>query len=529
MKNSLTIPAQPAQLVHLMPIAIAILGVLLILHPTVESMVSIWMRSGTFAHAFLVPPIVIWMIWRQREKLATITSRPMPLALLAVAAMGMLWLLGELASMNSVTQFALVGMIVLSVPAVFGWSVTRELAFPLAFLFFAVPLGEFLVPAMMEATADFTVAAVQFSGVPVYREGLQFIIPSGAWSVIEACSGVRYLIASFMVGTLFAYLNYRSTRRRLVFVLMSLLVPIIANWLRAYMIVMLGHLSNNQLAVGVDHLIYGWVFFGVVIGIMFAIGARWSEPPEVLVQQSSFAMPIEGQLSSRARVWMSSAGVILIAITVQGWFMQLDRPHAERVGSLVLPESLGSLWHSAPAPLSPWTPAFRGATQTASRTYLAQGKTAAVWIGYYKEQSYDKKLVSYTNTLVDPNDGAWGAVSGNRVRVMVEGKNLELKSALVRNSSGVGGVVDHRLLVWHVYWVGGRFTSNDVEAKLLLALNRLLGGNEEAAVLMFYTPTSGSPSDDLGAAEVLRGLLGGELSRMGRLLSELKGAPATSP
>ena len=75
----------------------------------------------------------------------------------------------------------------------------------------------------------------------------------------------------------------------------------------------------------------------------------------------------------------------------------------------------------------------------------------------------------------------------------------------------------------------GRFTSNDVEAKLLLALNRLLGGNEEAAVLMFYTPTSGSPSDDLGAAEVLRGLLGGELSRMGRLLSELKGAPATSP
>ena len=83
---------------------------------------------------------------------------------------------------------------------------------------------------------------------------------------------------------------------------------------------------------------------------------------------------------------------------------------------------------------------------------MAQGKTAAVWIGYYKEQSYDKKLVSYTNTLVDPNDGAWGAVSGNRVRVMVEGKNLELKSALVRNSSGVGGVVDHRLLVWHVYW-----------------------------------------------------------------------------
>ena len=52
----------------------------------------------------------------------------------------------------------------------------------------------------------------------MYREGLQFVIPSGNWSVVEACSGVRYLIASVMVGTLFAYLNYSTMRRRLIFV-----------------------------------------------------------------------------------------------------------------------------------------------------------------------------------------------------------------------------------------------------------------------------------------------------------------------
>ena len=127
-------------------------------------------------------------------------------------------------------------------------------------------------------TADFTVAALRASGIPVYREGLQFVIPSGSWSVVEACSGIRYLMASFMVGSLFAYLNYRSWRRRLAFVAVSLVVPIVANWLRAYMIVMLGHLSGNTLAVGVDHLIYGWVFFGIVIMAMFMVGARWSEP-----------------------------------------------------------------------------------------------------------------------------------------------------------------------------------------------------------------------------------------------------------
>ena len=54
-------------------------------------------------------------------------------------------------------------------------------------------------------------------------------------------------------------------------------MPIVANWLRAYMIVMLGHLSNNRIAVGVDHMIYGWIFFGVVMLLLFWVGSLWQE------------------------------------------------------------------------------------------------------------------------------------------------------------------------------------------------------------------------------------------------------------
>src|SRR5438552_85220 len=113
-------------------------------------------------------------------------------------------------------------------------------------------MGEALIPPLMEWTADFTVAALQLSGIPVFREGLFFTIPSGNWSVVEGCSGVRYLIASFTVGVLFAYLSYRRAWKRLLFAAMSIIVPIIANGMRAYLIVMIAHLSNNQLAHGVD-------------------------------------------------------------------------------------------------------------------------------------------------------------------------------------------------------------------------------------------------------------------------------------
>ena len=262
-----------------LPALLALLAAALWLYrATALEMVDTWERSNTFTHAFLVPPIVLWLIWRQRSALAPMVPRPMPWVLLPLAAAVGVWLLGDLAVVNSVTQFAFTAMLILLVPALLGPEVTRRLAFPLAFSFFAVPLGDILLPQLMQWTADFTVLALRLSGVPVYREGLQFVIPSGTWSVIEACSGVRYLIASFMVGSLFAYLNYRSPWRRLAFGVVSLLVPVLANWLRAYMIVMLGHLSDNTLAVGVDHLIYGWVFFGFVIMLMFVIGGRFAEP-----------------------------------------------------------------------------------------------------------------------------------------------------------------------------------------------------------------------------------------------------------
>ena len=116
---------------------------------------------------------------------------------------------------------------------VYRWRV--RFAFPLLFLFFCVPFGEFIMPRLMQWTADITVMGC--APCPVFRcirKGLQFVIPSGHWSVVEACSGIRYLIASVCVGVLFAYLNYNSWKRRVLFVIAAAaMVPLVANWLRA--------------------------------------------------------------------------------------------------------------------------------------------------------------------------------------------------------------------------------------------------------------------------------------------------------
>lgn len=227
-------------------LVVSLLWLLFWYRETGAAMVAIWERSETFTHGFVVPPIVLWLIWRKRQLLATLQPRPQWLLAPVVVVLAAVWLLGQLAAINVLTQFALVALAIAMIVLLLGAPVARRLTFPLAFLLLAVPFGDFMMPQLMDWTARFTVLGLRLSGIPVYQEGLQFIIPSGSWSVVEACSGVRYLIASFTVGALFAYLNYRSRRRRLIFMAVAIAVPVVANWLRAYIIVMLGHLSGTS-------------------------------------------------------------------------------------------------------------------------------------------------------------------------------------------------------------------------------------------------------------------------------------------
>ena len=58
---------RPAWRGTVLALVLLIAGVLLLYRDTAAAMVAIWSRSDTFTHAFLVPPIVLWLVWRQRH------------------------------------------------------------------------------------------------------------------------------------------------------------------------------------------------------------------------------------------------------------------------------------------------------------------------------------------------------------------------------------------------------------------------------------------------------------------------------
>jgi exosortase A len=487
-----------AQRRPLLMFVLALTALLLLYRETAVAMVGIWIRSETFAHAFLVPPISLWLVWRNRARLTALQPRPAPIWLLPLAVMAVLWLLGDLVVVNALTQFAVVAMIVLLVPLIFGWPTTQALSFPLLFLFFCVPVGEFLLPVLMESTADFTVAAVRLSGIPVFREGQQFVIPSGAWSVVEACSGVRYLIASLMVGSLFAYLTYQSTIRRLIFIGVSIVVPIVANWVRAYIIVMLGHLSDNRIATGVDHLIYGWVFFGVVIMIMFMIGSRWTEPdrrPAAAAQEEPRGLG--AAIDPCGSAWLSVMVGAALLITLPPLIVHvLDSRQASGPVELSA-AAVQTPWHIEDAGANAWKPAFVGATSEVNTVYRRQAQTVGAYIGYYRNQGDQGKLVSSVNVLVPSDDRIWHPVGSGMQETPLDGQTVRWRiTHLLGAQGGISAQRMHRT-VWQTYWVDDGFQAGDMAAKLQGAIGQLKGHGDDSAVVILYTEL---PPDEGGNA-----------------------------
>ena len=493
-------------------------------YDTGAEMVDIWNRSETFAHAWVVPPISAWLIWRRRADLAVVMPRPALRWLWLMLPLGVLWLLGDLAAANAATQFALVGMIVLAVPAVLGTEAARRIAFPLGFLFFAVPFGDFLTPWLMDRTADFTVIALRMSGIPVFREALQFVIPSGSWSVVQACSGIRYLMASVMVGTLFAYLNYRSHTKRWAFVGVAILTPLAANWLRAYMIVMLGHLSGNTLAVGVDHLIYGWVFFGIIMLAMFMIGVRWSDPDPSPEPAPAFALGTQPRPQRLAAMLLVTLLLLALPAALR---VLVHRADVDGQPVMAAPQMPGLNWVAEPA--ARWRPAYvNPAVSLHGRYEPAQGDgRVGVYIGYYRHQRHGNQLVTSANQLVgDEANSGWVLTQTAHVDVdSLAWRTAELRGQALSQVAGGGGQAP-RLRVWQIYWINGRPIGSDWEAKLYGAWLKLLGQGDDAAVVLIYADKAVAGGDDA----LLRDFVRANWATLDSALRAVRdGAAATRP
>jgi exosortase A len=456
--------------------------VLVVYYKTTWSMISTWWNLQTFAHGFLILPITLWMIWERRARLLEVTPWASPWALILVAGAGLCWFAGSLANAQVVQQFSLIGLIISGIWAILGTQSVKRLIFPLAFLFFAVPVGEDFVPPLMEFTASFTVELIKLTGIPVYREGLYFSLPSGNWSVVKACSGIRYLIASVTLGCLFAYLTYQSIAKRVVFIAFSIVVPIIANGVRAYIIVMLGHLSNMTIATGVDHLIYGWLFFGLVMLLLFWIGGKFKDPdpgPDASLV-TKVRHDSTGFESGRQNAILGFTILIVCIFPVLG--IALDSRDIPIAHGALSVAGIDSRWQESHEPYWSWAPSMYGADKTTHQYYRGGERLFGLSIGQYLDQRQGVEMVSYRNRVLDKQLKEWNQVSQKGATVKLQGRNFNVIKTVL---SGEG----RRLLVYSWYRVGDHYATNSYIAKLYEILEAVTFSDSGSAKIVIAVST----------------------------------------
>lgn len=268
--------AWPGALVVL-GLGLAALG--LLFRTEVAAAVSTWGRSSAYGHGWLVLPIAAWLAWTRRGRLAGLAPEPLPLAAPLALFSAAAWLTMDQLGIMEGRQFAALGLVWVLVLAALGWRVVHAMAVPLAYLVFLVPFGEFLTPWLQEVTLEMILFGLRIAGIPHHADGLVIEIPAGKFLVAEACAGLRFLIAALAFGALYAVVMFRDAWRRLLVLTLAVVVPLVANGIRAFGIVLLGHHLGSAEAAAADHVIYGWAFFSVVILLLVLAGLPFRQEP----------------------------------------------------------------------------------------------------------------------------------------------------------------------------------------------------------------------------------------------------------
>jgi exosortase A len=528
------------ELTALLMIAVLAALVVLLYADSFASMTAVW-QSSDYRHGLLVFPVSACLLWRIRKPLAATELRPCAGGLLLLVPGVLLWSIARAIGVQTAEHLVAVLLIPATVLTFAGWPLVRQALFPLLFLVTAVPVGDALIPYLMEITADVATALLQVVGVPVYRQGQFLSLPGGEFEVADVCSGVRYLTAGTMIALLFGYLSYESNAKRALFVAATAVTMVVVNGVRAFLVMWIASASDMRYLAGRDHILFGWLLFAVVIAATIYIGAQLSDPhrdepvhelaaaprkgrlPLVLVlgfvMLAATSQPLRegwsetwlllvpaggllllwalyrrfeslpadaGSVATPASGYWKLNGILALAVAAivltAGPLLLTGRASAVSstapgMASMSLPMIAGC---GAPGAWAPsWQPELRSPDIVLAGTYSCEGEPIDVSVAAYFENEQGRELITHANRLM-PADWRRFSVAGTH-GFIAHGETVEVNEVELTTPL-------EPAIVWYWYAVGGETATTPSAVKLLQSLQLLRHGRADGSVYLLVTP-----------------------------------------
>lgn len=253
---------------------VALLLLCVVFRSSLEEMVDTWSNVEEYSHGFFIPCITGYLIWIRRSELSLVSGFKDSALGLAIIALGLfLLILGSLATIKTLEQYAFLVTIVGLFASAFGRHGLRVAAVPLLFLIFMVPFPSFILNNLSSKlqliSSWLGVEFIRACDIMVYLEGNVIDLGNYKLQVVDACSGLRYLFPLSSLAFLCAYLFKGPFWQKLLIFLSSAPLTIFMNSFRIGVIGVLVDNWGTEMAEGFLHDFEGWAVFLLCMALLF--------------------------------------------------------------------------------------------------------------------------------------------------------------------------------------------------------------------------------------------------------------------
>ena len=431
-----------------------------------------------YSHGLMMFAVALYLVvrtWRSRPPAAGFY----PVWLLPLALIIGTYVIAALLYVEAVQQFLLIPMLLVAIAAISGFATTWRLLLPIGVLVFALPFWDYTAYPLQLITTQINEIFLGLWDIEFEIEGVLVFLPGiGAFEVTHSCSGLRYLLIAMSLATIYSELNYRLWRNRIILFSVAVVLALVTNWIRVFVIIYMGYITEMETSLVRDHEFFGWVLFAVALIPLFTLAGR--------LERGNIEEGPQGTENGRQPLLVYSHRAVVAGIVVGLFLLSPVSVYALRGGNEVTQNFSMSLEGS-----EDWAPLFqrmagfwehvytgedhhnRKAWFLASEDQIEQMPKAysAAHVLTYETQSPGKELISDRNRIVDterwfPQDNFSVTVDGHSL------SGLRLKD----RRTGEPAVVVYG------YYVSGMWAGDPFGAKLL-QLYAAINGRQDASLV----------------------------------------------
>jgi exosortase len=391
-------------------------------------------KNATYTHGTLVAVVSVWLVWRARLTVNQIEAIPSARALPVIIILSVAWVLAEKANVF-ILYVTLWPLLVFSALwAGLGLRVANQFAFPLSFLYFAIPVWDYLKPPLQAITSVMVGMFTHMFGLPAALDGSYIILPTDTLFIADDCSGAHFLCIALAVGMLAGAIRRDTLRIRILILVFAGLLSMAFNWLRILLIVLayLHPALKGAIETMEGHLTLGWWVFAldlIVFGLVLHFVPR--TPPEAAERRThNQRIPIRS--SSSAGLWMSIPA--LVVIPAIAWTLPRFDTYPTEMPDPAL--GLSTAESDLVSPDLYWSPTYTG-TAWAQRFAIQADRQNAIEVygNQYHEQTQGNELISRGSQLFDPL--LFSPISSSIVHLQdSKGQSISARRDMLTDQSG---------------------------------------------------------------------------------------------